>query len=99
MTEGRLKTIGVVALCAIAIRFGMFLEHRLGHHQIECTDQMQASGRTIDACSLGCRTEDDVACSRFVDLVRGSAMITILEWLVGQTPPSSGFDHAWRSAT
>ena len=53
MTECRLKTIGVVALCAIALRFGMFLEHQLAHRR--------ADGHTINACSLGCRTEDDVA--------------------------------------
>ena len=69
-----LKTISgcVAVFCAIA--FGMFLEHRLVLHRIERVgaDKAQVDGHTLNACSLGCRTEDDVACSRFVDLVRRS---------------------------
>lgn len=67
-----LKTVsgGVMVLCAIA--FGMYLEHRLVLHRIERVgaDKAQVDGHTLNACSLGCRTEDDVACSKFVDLVK-----------------------------
>lgn len=72
-TDGRiLNTIAFVVFGIVAFGLGMLLEHRLILHRIERAgvDKAQVDGHTLNACSLGCRTEDDVACSRFVDLVR-----------------------------
>lgn len=73
-TDGRILNItAFVVFGIVAFGLGMLLEHRLVLRRIERAgaDKAQVDGHTLDACSLGCRTEDDVVCSRFVDLVRG----------------------------
>lgn len=69
-----LMTISGVVMVICAVAFGMYLGHRLAIRRIEHAEasKVQVDGHTLDACSLGCRTEDDVVCGRFVDLVKKS---------------------------
>ena len=73
MSDNAIRNVLAVTLLVIIVfTSGICFEHWLLLRQVERTsaDRVSVEGHTLDACSLGCRTEEDVACVKFVDLIR-----------------------------